>query len=112
MDQKLKNFIIATLRRASYRWSARTEAMRLARIERGLYKCAHCKGEFKRKQVHVDHINPVIDIKKGFTNWDDFINRLFCKVEQFQVLCEQCHSAKTSTERSLRTIYRKKRKLV
>lgn len=108
----LKSFIIATLRRASYRWPARNEALRAARIERGLYQCAFCKQVFKKADIKLDHIAPVIDIEKGFTTWDDFINRLFCEKEGYQVLCTLDHDAKTSIEKNLRVQYRKDKKVV
>jgi len=94
-------FVIATLRRASYRWPARTEAMRLARVERGLYKCAMCTKVHTRSNIQLDHILPVISLK-GFKTWDEYIDRLLCDPEGFQVLCRPCHDAKTKGENSLR----------
>lgn len=99
--QNLKSFIIQVLRRGSYKWKPRTEALKRARISRGVYKCNMCEGEFKRKEMHIDHIKPVIDYK-GFTTWDDYIDRLFCDVDGFQVLCAPCHDNKTSIENEIR----------
>jgi len=104
------NFVKNTLRRASYRWKPRGEAEKLARVDRGLYKCAHCEGIFKRGEVELDHVDPVIAIKEGFTNWDDFITRLFCDVDGYQMLCKGCHDAKTMIEDTLRAEYNAKRK--
>ena len=47
-DKELKSFVIATLRRASYRWYSRTEALKNARVSRGLYKCESCGFEMDR----------------------------------------------------------------
>ena len=107
MDQRLKAFIIQALRRATYKWHARTEALKDARIERGLYKCNSCKGEFKRKEVQVDHIQPVISIVTGFTTWDDYINRMFPSKEGFQIICIQCHDNKTELEKKMRKHFKK-----
>lgn len=103
----LKSFVTQALRRASYKWPARTEALRQARLRRGIYQCADCEGEFKRKEVHLDHIQPVVSFD-GFGTWDDFILRLFCDVDGFQVLCEPCHSAKTLVENTIRADRKKK----
>lgn len=108
LQRKLKPFIIQTLRRASYRWYARTVALKKARVARGEYVCAMCKvSGFKVKGVKLDHIEPVIDVKTGFTGWDDYIARMFCGPEGFQVLCDTCHKSKTTVESELRKHYRK-----
>jgi 5-methylcytosine-specific restriction endonuclease McrA len=94
----LKSFVIATLRRSTFRWPFKNIAKTRQRIERGFYTCEECKQSFGNKDIELDHKNPVIDVKNGWTNWDDFINRLFVKSHEFQVLCEGCHSIKTSIE--------------
>jgi hypothetical protein len=106
----LKSFVIATLRSASYRYPARSEALKRARIDRGLYQCEHCKEAFKRDLVVLDHKNPVVEISAGFTTWDDYINRMFCPVEGFSVLCSTCHDSKSLIEREMRKVYRAQRK--
>lgn len=103
-----KSFIIATLRRASFRHPARTEALRAARIDRGLYKCAICSGTFKNKEIRVDHKNPVVDVKTGFVDWNTYIERLFCDSKDLQIVCEQCHASKSAVEKELRKHYRPK----
>lgn len=50
----------------------------------------------------IDHIDPVVDPKKGFTSWDDLIERLFCEKEGLQLLCPECHEEKTADERQER----------
>lgn len=105
------NFVKNTLRRASYRWPPRDEAIRMARVARGFYKCAQCSVDtFKRDEVELDHVEPVIPIKDGFTTWDEYIRRLFPKAEGYQVLCKNCHSAKTMIEDTLRAQYNAERK--
>jgi len=104
----VKSFVVATLRRATYRWPFKNMAKGRQRIERGFYTCEECKQSFGNKDVELDHKEPVIDVKNGWTNWDDFINRLFVKSTQFQVLCEGCHEIKTSVENQLRKTYGQK----
>ena len=105
----LKNFITQTLRRATYRWAYKNIAKNKMRIERGLYTCQGCGNAFGPKDIELDHIIPVIDLKNGFTTWDDFIKRLFVKTDGFQVLCKNiCHSQKTAVENQLRIKYGQK----
>ena len=105
-----KTWIMAGLRRMSYRWPPKNEAERAARVDRGLYKCATCEGTFKAGQYAIDHINPVVAIKEGFTTWDEIIDTLFCDKNGFQILCHDCHSIKTDIEDKLRASYNAKRK--
>lgn len=102
-ESKRKSFIVSALRRASLRWFARNEAMKLARVERGLYLCAMCKAVYGRKEIILDHIAPVVSTIEGFTNFDDYVTRMFCDVDGFQVLCSQCSDSKTMTEDIMRT---------
>lgn len=105
-----KTWLTSGLRRMSYRWRPRNEAERQARVDRGLYKCAYCEQSFRNGQYAIDHIIPIINVKTGWTNWDDFLEKLFCDVDGFQILCHACHENKTSTEDLLRTHYNQQRK--
>ena len=90
------------LRRLSYRWPPRYQAKKTAQVKHGVYMCrgygrrAH---RVKAKEIQIDHIKPVIDPATGFTTWDKYINRLFCEVSNFQILCISCHKKKTKDER-------------
>jgi 5-methylcytosine-specific restriction endonuclease McrA len=101
-----KTFVVASLRRASIRWPPRNEALKRGRVSRGLYKCSSCTEVFKKKEVHLDHIVPVISPEHGFIGYDDFIERLFCDTEGFQLLCKKCHEVKTLVEDELRKVYK------
>lgn len=90
------------LRRISYQWPPRKEAIRRARVERGSYKCATCEGLFGPKEIQLDHINPVVDEEAGFIDFNTYIDRLFCSTEGFQVLCRTCHDTKTFMEGEIR----------
>lgn len=110
------NFVKNTLRRASYRWPGRGEAEKASRIARGLYRCAMCQGEFKRPDVELDHVIPVVPIKEswltseGEPDWNLFISRLFCEADGYQMLCKMCHMAKTTEEDTMRAFYNAQRK--
>lgn len=55
----------------------------------GKYRCAKCKILTSKPQV--DHISPV----GKFLDWNMYIERLFCPIENLQVLCWDCHKVKT-----------------
>jgi hypothetical protein len=107
--QTLHSFLIPKLRKYSYWWKERMEALKDAKVDEGLYKCAICENGFPRASVHLDHKEPVVKIE-GFTTWDDFINRLYCNKEGFQVLCIDCHKVKTDTENEERKKIRNAKK--
>lgn len=100
--QNLRTFVTSLLRRGSFYWKPRSEALARARVARGQYKCAMCEDLFGPKQVIVDHIDPVVDPKTGFVSWDEYIPRLLCPVEGFQILCHSCSDTKTKIEDELR----------
>lgn len=107
-EGRRRAFITNALRAATRKWppkyltlnEAKTEKKKNVRTGRLAqhYLCNVCTGEFPAKEVQVDHIQPVVDPKTGFINWDTFIDRLFCEKENLQVLCTTCHKLKTSEE--------------
>lgn len=104
-DVLLKRFIVATLRRATLYWKPRNDTVKKARRSRGLYECNLCKKCFGRKEIRLDHIESVVRLS-GFTNWDDYLKRMFPPSDGFQVLCLSCNFRKTSEENVLRKIKR------
>lgn len=87
--------IIASLRKIWLFSPERREAKKKAKRGKS-YLCACCKDTYLK--VSVDHIDPV----GTFVSWDAFINRLFCPIENLQVLCKECHDAKSQSERDTR----------
>lgn len=63
------------------------------------YLCNICGKLTHRPEV--DHIIPIGKQPKclPMIGWDDWLNRLFCPIENLQVLCEACHNLKTGRER-------------
>jgi 5-methylcytosine-specific restriction endonuclease McrA len=111
MKYPLKAFIIAGLRRLSYRWPGRYNAAKKAKLGFNSYQCNICKGAFKHKETVIDHIEPVVDPEKGFLGWDEYIPRMFPDESGFQTLCRECHKLKTKEEGVLRAAKRKLDKL-
>lgn len=97
-----KVWLIAQLRRVHYKWPAKEEAKKEAKVSYGTYMCATCKGLFKRKDTQIDHIEPVISTKEGFIDWNTFICRLFAEKSAYQVLCKKCHKEKSKGENAKR----------
>lgn len=133
MDSKFKGKIIVALRRLSYTWPPRNEIKKRAKVDLCTFQCSHClnyiydgssEATFKKVllrhsrlvrqgKVCVDHKEPVVPIngfKTGIWNWDEFIERLYCDISMLQVLCKECHDAKSSTEKDERKVVRKSRK--
>jgi len=109
---RFNSFITSVLRMGMRKWEPVYHALDLACVGRRLnkatgrqvkkYECAGCAKVFLRQEVQVDHIEPVVDVSEGFAGWDSYIARLFCEVDNLQVLCKECHSIKTANERKQR----------
>jgi len=111
-DARFRSFVTSALRAASRRWPPKFKALKEAFVGRKTnkktgklamhYKCAKCKKHFVATNVQVDHVLPVVDPKVGFVGWDSFIDRIFCEIENLQVLCKPCHKVKTEEEKAER----------
>ena len=113
-------FAKLVLRGASRKWYAGNEVLKRCRIERGVYQCEGCLKAFKKHQIEVDHIEPVVDIKTGFTDLLEWIKRLLVPPEKLQALCcikhpdgskTGCHPNKTSAEAAMRKFYKDQKKV-
>lgn len=122
-EARYHSFIKGALRAASRRWGPKWEVKKAARKARGIYECAGYGRKAhsvpaslpplpgKKRRIDnavVDHVHPVIDPNTGFDTWDDLVDRMFCEAEGLQVLCHECHSAKTKDERSLNVARRQR----
>jgi hypothetical protein len=110
------------LRGISFRWPGRKIAMNKVRVEKaeltskGLpkkkpsvwYKCEHCgvlgkpaKNKAGHPRMWVDHKDPVVPLDR-YPSWSEYVERLFCSPNNFEVLCDDCHYIKSQAERSER----------
>jgi 5-methylcytosine-specific restriction endonuclease McrA len=119
-EARYRSFVKGNLRRSTMKWSPINESLGDARTRRGFYRCAGCQeevtasakvGRVRKKNVHVDHINPIIDPDVGWVSWDETIERMFCEKENLQVLCTICHDIKTNDEKEKAKARRAKEKL-
>lgn len=111
-EAQFRSFIKGNLRRATQKWAPIHECVKAAKVGRNEYQCAGC-GEIvpstiknaetgkREKNIHVDHIKPVIDPALGFTTWDDCIENLFSELDNLQLLCSACHKIKTDQEKQI-----------
>ena len=110
------------LRRLSIKYPPRLKVLNAAKttyfitakngnpVKRVSFKCQLCgTAGLKQKEVAVDHVIPVVDLE-GWTNWEDFINRLYCEQDNLQLICNVCHDKKSATENSERYLFDKKSK--
>lgn len=112
-EAKFRSFITSLLRSGMRRFPNKSIALTQAKTTKKKnkktnrmaqhYRCAKCKKEFPLSEVQVDHISPVTSTQDGWISWDVFIERLFCSVDNLQVLCKNvCHKIKTSEENKQR----------
>jgi 5-methylcytosine-specific restriction endonuclease McrA len=111
-DSRYKSFVVSALRAAFRRWPPKFNVLKKAATERRInpksgklamhYTCAECRKDYPAKEVQVDHKKPVVDPKKGFVDWNTFIERLYIEARGLQVMCKPCHKDKSKKERAQR----------
>ena len=58
--------------------------------------------EVVKAKLEMDHIEEVVEVKKGFCDWNTYIERLYCGPEGYQGLCRTHHAEKTAIESAQR----------
>jgi len=100
------SFIRSALRQKSRWWKPISLAKQKAkrkykgsnRRQKFEYQCNKCKNWFPDKLINVDHINPAGSLKCA-NDLPGFVERLFCEIDNLQVLCSNCHNEKTKKEK-------------
>jgi len=108
----LKSWLTPKLRKLSYMWPGRREALVKSRVSRGLYKCAECERQGKSrlwgpKDISMDHKISMVPLS-GWDSWDGVLSRLFCSASGYQTLCHDHHDEKTAQENEIRKKHKKK----
>lgn len=105
-ESQFWSFIRSALRQKSRWWKPITECkMKSRRAYKGTnkrqrfeYQCNECKEWFPEKKINVDHIVPAGSLNCA-ADLPGFVERLFCEIDNLQVLCESCHNIKTKNEK-------------
>lgn len=100
------SFIRSALRNKSRWWKPIAQAKLNARRpysgsnkrQKFEYQCNHCKKWYPEKKINVDHIIPAGTLTCS-ADLPGFVERLFCEIDNLQVLCESCHNIKTQNEK-------------
>lgn len=124
--EQLYRWLKPQLRRICRRWPPYYQVLNNARIvkyiptksghgqlKRVFYECVECKQEFDRKGVQIDHKIEIVDTSLGYDkpDFNALVTRMFCDVDGLQILCTECHSKKTKTERDKRKLVADSRKV-
>lgn len=96
------NFLRSALRQKSRRWAPIYKCLQEARRPsksknkrlKWEFQCAKCKKWKPQKEVSVDHVVPAGSLR-SFADLASFAERLFCEIDNLQVLCKPCHDKKT-----------------
>jgi 5-methylcytosine-specific restriction endonuclease McrA len=75
-------------------------------------RCAGCGLPEAKSYMDVDHIKPKIGVTDVFDemSFDLYIDRVWCPESNLQVLCQLCHTKKTTAENALRRRAKKRGK--
>lgn len=65
--------------------------------------------DIRMERIDIDHKMPVLDVKTGFTDWNDLINGMFCGEDNLWAICKTCHDEKTKKEREERKKWKQKK---
>lgn len=101
------SFIRSALRQKSRWWRPITQCKQNAKRpykgpnkrQRFEYQCNFCHNWFPEKKINVDHIRPAGSLNCA-QDLPGFVERLFCEIDNLQVLCEKCHDFKTKSEKN------------
>lgn len=119
MDKDTELHILNVLREGTIRWFIRNECLNRGRRQKLIGKtkdgepkylwernCDECDKWFFQKDslLEVDHINPIGSFNGNF---DDYIRRMYCGLDNLQALCFSCHKRKTAKQAASKRFVRK-----
>lgn len=105
-ESQFWGMIRSTLRAKSRWWKPILECKQKARRkytgenkrQKWEYLCNSCGLYFPEKEISIDHIKPVGTLKSAL-DLPEFVENLFCTVENLQCLCDYCHTFKTAFDK-------------
>jgi 5-methylcytosine-specific restriction endonuclease McrA len=77
-----------------------------------LFICKHCGTSHAQKNTNVDHDVPVIPLNSSAQEMslDVIVDRMWCDMNNLQVLCKECHDKKTKAEVHIRKLFKRGKK--
>jgi hypothetical protein len=127
VNKAFKGKIINALRRLSFSYPPRNNVKKRQQVGPATFECETCliwiyegsrdisshlekldsepPNGIAKGRTNMDHKEPVVPLenfKRGSWDWDQFINRMFCEEEGYQLLCSECHEDKTKEEDRIR----------
>jgi len=99
-ESEFWSFIRSGLRAKHSRWAPRYAALAAARRPskdkknlrlKWQFQCAKCRKWKQQKEVQVDHIEECGSLR-SFDDLPGFVERMFCEVEGYRILCIPCHN--------------------
>lgn len=113
MSRKDRNGMRSALRRAFSRSDLYREAQNKNRIEHYDHKrprcfkwswCNVCGEVVPSWKTQLDHIIPVIPLDRTFDDMtmQEYVDRLWCSIDNLQTICLDCHDRKCKEEMKLR----------
>lgn len=99
-----EKYIFSSLRKV-YGWTKKKSALAKGRVGMNMYQCVKCSGIFNIKEIHADHIIPVMPLTGWDGKWTEYIERMF--KGEVQLLCKEHHKEKTKEEAAIRAKNRK-----
>lgn len=103
----MMSFLRSGLRQKSRRWKPIYDCLNAAKRPskdkknkrlKWQYQCAMCKKWKAGSEVSVDHILPAGSLRE-LSDLPEFVRRLFCEIDNLQVLCASCHTKKTAQDK-------------
>lgn len=75
--------------------------------------CSVCGLIFPRYLADVDHVLPIVPVDKSLEemSWTELVDRVWCDLDNLQILDEDCHSQKSKLENQERRRLKKERGL-
>lgn len=72
-------------------------------------RCSCCDKLDAKSYFQVDHIEPKIPLDSALDrmSWDELIDRTWCHESNLQILCLNCHEAKSKGEMQIRRMNKK-----
>jgi translation initiation factor 2 beta subunit (eIF-2beta)/eIF-5 len=101
-DSKTRSKFVAGLRKLhQFYWPPKKQILIISRYKKDgfrtyFWKCEKCGKECTSKDIKVDHITPVgvqPDLLPGRIG--EYADRLFVSIDDYQLLCHECHLEKT-----------------